>query len=70
MENQKYFYYRLFDDKEEKNYFKCNLDLAEITKRVKEYEKDHEEYLNADFVNFIKEQGAEAELIELRNIYY
>lgn len=70
MENTKYFYYRLFDDQEEKNYFKSSLKHTEVTRLVKEYEKTHEEYINADFVSFLKEQGAEAELIEMYNIYY
>ena len=70
MESKKYFYYRIYDDKEEKNYFKSSLEHTKITALLKEYEKTHEEYYNTEFVNFVKEQDPEVELIEMHNIFY
>lgn len=70
MESKKYFYYRIYDDKEEKNYFKSSLEQAKIKALLKEYEKTHEEYYNSEFVNFVKEQDPEVELIEMHNIFY
>jgi len=70
MQDKKYFYYRIYDDKEEKTYFKCTLEHAKIVQLLQEYEKTHEEYFNSDFVVFIKQQDPEAEMIEMHNIFY
>jgi hypothetical protein len=70
MESKKYFYYRIYDDKEEKNYFKSCLDHAKIVALLKEYEKTNEEYFNSDFVTFVKAHDPEVELIEMHNIFY
>jgi len=67
---KKIYYYRAYDDKEEKNYFKCSFDHEAIVALVKDFEKTHQEYYNFDFVNFLKEKDPEAELIEITNIYY
>lgn len=70
MESKKYFYYRIYDDKEEKNYFKSSLEQTRIKALLKEYEKTHEEYYNTEFVEFVKEHDPDIELIEMHNIFY
>ncbi len=64
------FYYRIFDDKEELNFFKSSLSYEKIRELMTEYEKTHQEYLNRDFIVYLKEQDPEAEIIEVTNIYY
>ena len=64
------FYYRIFDDKEELNFFKSSMSYEKIRELMTEYEKSHQEYVNKDFINYLKEQDAEAEIIEVTNIYY
>jgi hypothetical protein len=67
---KKIFYYRIYDDKEQKSYFKCSFDHKAIEKFMKKYKATHQEYYNLDFVNFLKKNDPEAELIEIHNIYY
>jgi len=64
------FYYRIFDDKEELNFFKSSLSYERIRELMSEYEKSHQEYDNKDFVGYLKEQDVETEIIEVTNIYY
>jgi hypothetical protein len=64
------FYYRIFDDKEELNFFKSSLSYEKIRKLMSEYEKLHHEYINKDFIEYLKEQDKETEIIEVTNIYY
>lgn len=64
------FYYRIFDDKEELNFFKSSLSYEKIRELMAEYEKSHQEYINRDFIVYLKEQDGEAEIIEVTNIYY
>jgi len=64
------FYYRIFDDKEELNFFKSSLGYEKIRELMNDYEKTHQEYINKDFISYLKEKDAEAEIIEVTNIYY
>lgn len=64
------FYYRIFDDKEELNFFKSSLSYEKIRGLMTEYEKSHQEYINRDFIIYLKEHDNEAEIIEVTNIYY
>jgi len=64
------FYYRIFDDKEELNFFKSSFEYEKIASIMGEFEKTHNEYRNADFVKFLKERDKEAEIIDVTNIYY
>jgi len=64
------FYYRIFDDKEELNFFKSSLAYSRIRELMSEYEKSHQEYINKDFISYLKEHDPEAEIIEVTNIYY
>jgi hypothetical protein len=64
------FYYRIFDDKEELNFFKSSLSYEKIREYMTEYEKLHQEYVNKDFISYLKEQDEKTEIIEVTNIYY
>ena len=64
------FYYRIFDDKEELNFFKSSLSYEEIRELMNKYEKSHQEYINKDFISYLKEQDKETEIIDVTNIYY
>ncbi len=64
------YYYRIFDDKEEMSFFKSSLEYDRIVVLMKEYEKTHDEYINMDFIAFLKEKDKEAEIIEVNNISY
>jgi hypothetical protein len=64
------FYYRIFDDKEELNFFKSSLSYEKIREYMTEYEKLHQEYVNKDFIGYLKEQDEKTEIIEVTNIYY
>lgn len=70
MTEKKIYYYRIYDDNEQKSYFKCSYNKIEIRKLLKEFEQTHETYFNNDFVKYLQEKDTEAELIELHNLYY
>ena len=64
------YYYRIFDDKEELNFFKSSFEYKKIRELMAEYENSHQEYINRDFIGFLKEKDKEAEIIDVTNIYY
>lgn len=64
------FYYRIFDDKEDLNFFKSSLEYEKIAALMSEFEKTKDEYRNAEFITFLKERDKEAEIIDVTNIYY
>ncbi len=70
MNKKNVFYYRIYDDKEELNFFKSSLEKQNISELLKEYESDHQKYMNPDFVEFLREHDPEAELIEVCHITY
>jgi len=70
MEKKKSYYYRIYDDKEEKNYFKTILPRTRIEKLIKDFEKKHQEYINSEFIKFIKKYDADAEFIKINNVFY
>lgn len=63
-------YYRIFDDKEELNFFKSSLSYEKIRELMTDYEKSHQEYVNKDFIAYLKELDKETEMIDVTNIYY
>jgi mevalonate pyrophosphate decarboxylase len=65
-----YFYYRIYDDEERFNYFRTTFEEKKIRRMLKKYEKDHQEYHNAAFVEFLREHDSKAELIEVAHISY
>jgi hypothetical protein len=64
------YYYRIYDDKEQFNYFKSTLGEKTIRKLLKRYEKVHQEYYNAEFLKFLREHDKKAEMIDLIGISY
>lgn len=64
------YYYRIFDDRDELNFFKSSLDYQKIQDLLKEYEKEHQEYINNEFLKYLRQYDEEAEFIEITNIYY
>jgi len=70
MENNKIFYYRIFDDNEELEFLRTALEYEQISELIKEYIKTHSEYFNKEFVEFLRKKDPGAEIIEVTNIYY
>jgi hypothetical protein len=63
-------YYRIYDDKEEENFFKSKLDHKKIKELLKVFESSHQEYYNNDFFSFVKENDPDADLIKVQSLYY
>ena len=63
-------YYRIYDDREQFNYIKSALPEKKIRGMLKKYEKVHEDYYNAAFVEFLKRYDHRAEIIEVNSISY
>jgi hypothetical protein len=63
-------YYRIYDDKEEENFFKSKLDHKKIKELLKEFETSHQEYYNNDFFNLVKQHDPDADLIKVQSLYY
>lgn len=64
------YYYRIFDDKDELNFFKSSLPYEKVIEYMRQYEKEHEEYDNREFVAYLYKFDKEAGFIEVTNIYY
>jgi len=64
------YYYRIFDDKDELNFFKSSLPYEKVNEYMRQYEKEHQEYDNKEFVNYLNKFDKDAEFIEVTNIYY
>lgn len=69
MNNQRN-YFKIYDDEGIKSYFKTNLGYEEIEALKKDFEENHQEFYNNDFIKFIKEKDPSAEEIEVHAIYY
>jgi len=65
-----YFYYRIYDDKEQFNYIKSGFTERKIYSMLKRYERKHQEYRNEDFLDFLKQYDPRAEIITVFNISY
>jgi len=70
MEENKFFYYRIYDDKEEFSFIKSSLTRKKLEELVKEFEKTHKKYINATFVKYIKKEDPDAEIIKVVDISY
>ena len=64
------FYYRIYDDEEKVNYIKTTIEQKQIRQLLKDFEKVHQEYHNSEFIHFLKEHDAHAELIQVTTITY
>jgi hypothetical protein len=63
-------YYRIYDDKEELNYFKSSLSHGEVEKYLRTYEKQHNRYFNPEFIKFLKDYDSKAEIIKVEDVSY
>ena len=70
MENKKHYYYRIYDDHEELDFTKSSFEYKKIRELLVEFEKNHNEYYNPEFFDYLKERDPEAEIIEVTNIFY
>lgn len=67
----KVYYYRIFfDDNEKKNYMKSTLTHKQVEKYLKAYEKTHQKFLNAEFIEYLKKYDKKTEMIEISDISY
>ncbi|MBX2990033.1 MAG: hypothetical protein KF749_02580 [Bacteroidetes bacterium] len=65
-----YYYYRIYDDKEQFNYIRSTFQEKKIRTLLKKFEKTHQEYYNSEFIDFLKKQDPKAELIDVAPISY
>lgn len=65
-----YYYYRIYDDKEQFNYIRSTFQEKKIRNMLKRYEKVHQEYYNAEFVKFLQQHDPKAEFVEVASISY
>ena len=65
-----YFYYRIYDDKEQFNYIRSTFQDKKIRQMLKKYEKVHQQYFNTEFVEFLKKYDRKAEIINVAHISY
>jgi hypothetical protein len=70
MGNKKIYYYRIFDDTEKLNYLKSSLSHEEVERWLREFEKTHQQYLNPEFISYLRKHDSEAEIIEINDISY
>ncbi|MCA0389538.1 MAG: hypothetical protein LCH52_13700 [Bacteroidetes bacterium] len=63
-------YFKIYDDEGIKSYFKTNLTYEEIEKLKTDFEQNHQEFYNNDFIKFLKDKDASTEEIEVQAIYY
>lgn len=64
------YYYRIYDDKEQLNFFKSTLDRKSIDEIKMEFERDHKNCCNPDFLQFLKKRDKEVEPITISDISY
>lgn len=65
-----YFYYRIYDDREQFNYIRSAFPEKRIRSMLQQYEKVHQQYYNDEFVKFLKKRDPKAELIDVVSISY
>jgi hypothetical protein len=65
-----YYYYRIYDDKEQFNYIRSTFQEKKIRAMLKKYEKVHQEYYNSDFVEFLRKHDPKAGLVDVTPISY
>jgi len=63
-------YFRIYDDNEEKNYFKTVLTRKRVEKLIKDFEKEQERYINTEFITYLKKYDPDAEIIKIETISY
>lgn len=68
--SKKFFYYRIFDDNENKNYLKSVLSHKQVEKYLKAFEKTHQKYFNSEFTEHLRKYDKKAEIVEVQDISY
>ena len=64
------YYYRIYDDHEELNFFKSTFCDKKIRELLAEFEREKQQYYNLDFVEFLKKKDIDAEIIKVESISY
>ncbi len=70
MEGKKFYYYRIYDDKEKFDFIKSSLPYSEIEKLLKCYEETHQKFFNIELVDYLRKEDPEAEIIEVSEMSY
>lgn len=65
-----YYYYKIYDDKEQFNYFKTTFEQRAVRKLLKKFEKTHQQYYTTEFMESLKDKDPKAELIDVIPISY
>ncbi|MFO7525730.1 MAG: hypothetical protein R6W68_09770 [Ignavibacteriaceae bacterium] len=65
-----YYYRMMFDDNEKKNYMKSTLTHKQIERYIKAYEKVNQQFVNTEFVQYLKKYDKKAEIIEISDMSY
>ena len=66
----KYFYYRIYDDKEDFNFIKSKFEHKKMVELLKDFEKSHKKYLTSAFIKYLQKSDPEAEIIEVNEISF
>ena len=64
------YYYKIYDDQEQFNYFRTRCEAKKVRSLLKKYEKAHQEYYTAEFLKLLKQVDPKAELIDIEPISY
>lgn len=64
------YYYRIYDDREQFSYIKSTLEERTIRRMLKSFEKKHQQYYNAEFLDYLREHDRKAELIDVVSVSY
>lgn len=64
------YYYKIYDDCDNLNYFKSSLPYEHIVKHIEKFKSENEVYLNVKFFEFLKKVDSEFEEIEINEIFY
>lgn len=70
MDEKKFYYYRIYDDREKLNYVKSTLPHDEVEHWLKEYERTSQKYVNPEFIHYLHEHDPEAEIINVSDLSY
>ncbi|HAL56987.1 MAG TPA: hypothetical protein DCP63_11070 [Bacteroidetes bacterium] len=64
------YYYRIYDDNEELNFFRSSIDNKKIEEYLREFELQRQRFSNPDFIDFLKKRDVDAEIITINNLSY
>lgn len=64
------YYYRIYDDREELNFFKSSLERNKVDELKKEFEQGRKMFTNEEFLEFLRNKDREAEIITITEVDY